>query len=135
MRTVPIHAWPIVGAAIAKIVLGALWYSPALFIQPWQRMSGITAAQMQERMGRALAVDVVGSFLMAFMLAHVVGYAEATTVLQGLAVGLCIWLGFVAVATIHTVTYERKPFALFALHNGYHLISLVVMSVILAVWR
>ena len=135
MRAIPLHIWPILGAAIAKIVLGALWYSPALFIGPWQRMSGITAAQMQERMGRALVVDIVGSFLMAFVLAHVIGWAEATTVLQGLTVGFFLWLGFVVVVTIHTVTYERKPFALFVLHNGYHLISLVVMSAILAVWR
>jgi hypothetical protein len=98
-------------------------------------MSGITAAQMQERMGSSLVVDVVGSFLMAFVLAHAISYAEATTVLQGLAVGFFLWLGFVVVVTIHTVTYERKPFALFLLHNGYHLISLVLMSVILAVWR
>jgi hypothetical protein len=135
MRTIPLHAWPILGAAVAKIVLGAVWYSPALFIKTWQRMSGITAAQMQERMGSSLVVDVVGSFLMAFILAHAIGYAEATTVLQGVVVGFCIWLGFIAVATIHTVTYERKPFALFLLHNGYHLLSLVVMSAILAVWH
>ena len=90
---------------------------------------------MQERMGIALVMDVVGSFLMAFVLAHAIGYAEATTLLQGLAVGFCIWLGVVVVVTIHTVTYERKPFALFVLHNGYHLIALVVMSAILALWR
>jgi hypothetical protein len=86
-------------------------------------------------MGRALVVDVVGSLLMAFVLAHAVGYAEATTVLQGLAVGFFLWLGVVAVVTIHTVTYERRPLTLFALHNGYHLLSLIVMSAILAVWR
>jgi hypothetical protein len=135
MRTIPMHVLPIVGAAVAKIVLAALWYSPALFLRPWQRMSGITAAQMQERMGSTLAVDVVGSFLMAFVLAYAIGYAEATTALQGLVIGFWIWLGFIVVATIHTVTYERKPFVLFLLHNGYHLLSLVVMSVIFAIWR
>jgi Protein of unknown function (DUF1761) len=134
MREIPIHFFPILAAAIAKIVLGALWYSPVLFINPWRRMTGITEEQMKAGMAKTLVVDVVGSFVMAFVLFHAIRYAEATTVLQGLTVGFFCWLGFIAVATSTTVTYERKPFALFLLNNGYLLISLLVMGAILAVW-
>jgi Protein of unknown function (DUF1761) len=134
MRAIPIHFFAILGAAVAKMVLGALWYSPVLFVKPWRQMTGITEEQLKEGMGKALAVDFVGSLVMAFVLVHAIRYAEATTVLQGLAVGFFSWLGFVAVATITTVTYERKPFKLFLLNNGYLLISLLVMGAILAVW-
>jgi hypothetical protein len=134
MREIPIHFFPILAAAIAKIVLGALWYSPVLFIKPWRRMTGITEQQMKEGMAKTLVVDFVGSFVMAFVLFHAIRYAEATTILQGLTVGFFCWLGFIAFATITTVTYERKPFALFLLNNGYLLISLLVMGAILAVW-
>ena len=89
---------------------------------------------MNEGMAKALAVDFVGSFLMAFVLVHAIRYAEATTVPQGMAVGFFNWLGFVAVVTIGNVTYERKPFKLFLLINGYLLISLLVMGALLAVW-
>ena len=66
---------------------------------------------MQARMGRALVGDIVGSLLTAFVLAHVIGWAEATTVLQGLGWSGC-FSGWVLSwsATIHTVTYERKTF-------------------------
>jgi hypothetical protein len=134
MREIPIHFFPILVAAVAKIVLGALWYSPALFIKPWRRMTGITEEQMKAGIAKTLVVDFGGSFVMAFLLFHAIRYAEATTVLQGLTVGFFCWLGFIAVATISTVTYERKPFALFLLNNGYLLISLLVMGAILAVW-
>ncbi len=97
-------------------------------------MTGITEEQMKAGMGKALVVDFVGSLVMAFVLVHVIRYAGATTVLQGLAVGFFCWLGFVAVTTISTVTYERKPFKLFLLSNGYLLISLLAMGAILAVW-
>jgi hypothetical protein len=134
MREIPIHFFAVLGAAVAKMALGALWYSPALFVKPWMKMSGVTEEQLKQGMGKALAVDFVGSFLMAFVLVHAIRYAEATSVLPGLAVGFLNWLGFVAVATIGSVTYERKPFNLFLLNNGYLLISLLVMGAILAVW-
>jgi hypothetical protein len=89
---------------------------------------------MKAGMVRALAVECIGSLIMAFVLVHAVRYAGATTPLQGMAVGFLNWLGFVAVVTIGSVTYQRRPFGLFLLINGYLLISLVVMGAILAVW-
>ena len=133
MREIPIHFFAVLSAAAAKMAIGALWYSPALFLRPWLRMSGITEEQMKEGMGKALVVEFFGNLLMAFVLVHAIRYAGATTVPQGLAVGFFNWLGFVAVVTIGNVTYQRKPFKLFLLMNGYLLISLLVMGAILAV--
>lgn len=134
MREIPIHFFGIVIAAVAKMVIGALWYSPALFLNTWFRVSSVTEEQMKAGMVRALAVEFVGSLIMAFVLVHAVRYAGAATPLQGMAVGFLNWLGFVAVVTIGSVTYQRRPFGLFLLINGYLLISLVVMGAILAVW-
>ncbi len=134
MREIPIHVVPLLGAVVARMAIGAVWYSPALFVKPWFRMSGITEEQMKKGMGKALVVDFVGSVLMAFVLVHVIRYAGATTALQGVAVGFFNWLGFVAVVTINSVTYERRPLKLFLLNNGYLVISLSAMGAILAVW-
>jgi len=134
MREIPIHFLPLLVAAVARMVIGAAWYSPALFVKAWYRMSGVTEPQMKQGMAKALVVDFVGSLLMAFVLVHVIRYAGAATPLQGMAVGFFNWLGFVAVATIGAVTYERKPFMLFLLNDGYLLLSLLVMGAILAVW-
>lgn len=134
MREIPLHFSAILAAAVVKMAIGAVWYSPALFLRPWQRYSGITDEQMNEGMARALAVEFVGSLLMAFVLVHAVRYAEAKSVLEGMAVGFFNWLGFVAVVTIGTVTYLRKPFPLFLVQNGYLLLSLLAMGALLAVW-
>jgi hypothetical protein len=67
-------------------------------------------------------------------MAHAVRYAEITTVPWGLAIGLLNWLGFVAVASISTVTYEKRPLGLFLITNGYNLISMMIMGAIIAVW-
>ena len=134
MQEVSIHLFPVLVAAIARMVIGAVWYSPALFLKRWHKLTGVTQKQMKAGMPKALAVDFVGSLLMAFVLVHAIRFSYATTPLQGLAVGFFNWLGFVAVATIGSVTYEGKPFKLFLLNNGYLLLSLLAMSAILAVW-
>ena len=132
MREIPINMFAVLGAAIAKIIIGALWYSPILFLKDWLELSGITEEQMKQGMIKALAVEFIGSCLMAFVLAHAIRYEGVTSTLEGMAVGFFNWLGFVAVVTIGNVTYERKPFKLYLLNNGYLLLSLLVMSAILA---
>jgi glycerol uptake facilitator-like aquaporin len=77
MREIPIHYLAILGAAAAKMAIGALWYSPALFLKRWLKLSGVTEEQMKDRMAKALAVEFVGSLLMAFVLLHAVRYAGA----------------------------------------------------------
>ena len=134
MREIPLHIYAILGAVLSRMALGGLWYSPALFLKPWMKMTGVTDERMKQGMGKKIAVDVIGSVLMAFAMLHAIRYAEVTTVPWGLAVGLLNWLGFIAVATISPVTYERRPFGLFVLHNGYNLISLMAMGAIIAVW-
>ena len=134
MREVPINFFPLLAAAVARMTIGALWYSPMLFLPAWYRVSGVSEGDMKSRMGRAIAIDFIGSVIMAFVLLRAVKYAGAATALQGAAVGFFNWLGFVAVVTIGTVTYLGKPLRLFWLQNGYLLLSLLAMGAILAVW-
>jgi hypothetical protein len=135
MRELALHIYPILGATVSRMALGALWYSPAFFLKPWMKLTGISEQQMKHGMGGKIAGDIVGSILMAFVMAHMVGWSDASEAFGGMLVGFLCWIGFVAVATISTVTYEKRPFQLFALQNSYNLVSLLLMGVILAVWR
>jgi hypothetical protein len=134
MHELHLHFLPILGAAMAKMALGALWYSNALFFKPWIRLSGINEDQVKQGLPKALLFDALGSLLMALVLFHTIRWAGAHSMVEGLFIGFLNWLGFVAVVTISTVTYERKPVKLYLLNNGYQLVSILVMSAILAVW-
>lgn len=118
------------------MALGSVWYSNALFFQPWIRMSGISEAQVRAGLPKALAVDFIGSLLMALALAHVIhwGEAEPNNVVVGLFAGFLCWLGFVAFTGINVVTYEHKPLKLYLLNSGYQLVSMLIMGAILAIW-
>jgi hypothetical protein len=136
MRELHLQFLPILTAAIAKMALGALWYSNALFFQPWIRMSGISEAPVKEGLPKALVVDFIGSLLMALALFHAIhwGEAEPHNLVVGLFVAFLCWLGFVAFTGINIVTYEHKPLKLYLLNSGYQLVSMLIMGVILAVW-
>jgi uncharacterized protein DUF1761 len=134
MQEISINWLALVLAVLAKMALGAVWFSPPLFLKPWLAAAGVSEAEMKERMPKALAVDLVGAVIMAFVLVHAVKYAGAQGVAQGAAVGFLNWLGFIAVATLSGTIHEHRPFQLWLIGNGYQLVSLIVMGAILAAW-
>lgn len=134
MSDFPINWLAILVAVIVKQALGALWFSPVLFFKQWSVLTGVTDSEMKTILPKALIPDIVGALIMAIVLDHAVHYAGARTVTQGAAVGLFSWLGFIAVATIGSVTFERRPFKLYLINNGVILLALLIMGAILAAW-
>ena len=129
-----LHFLPILVCALIVWLLGALWYSPVLFAKPWMELVNCTPEQMKAAMPKALLADVIGTFIQAFVLVHAVHYAGADSIGLGAAVGFLNWLGFIAVTTLAITIYEKKPFKLFFINNGFQLLSLLIMGAIVAVW-
>ena len=135
MQPVPIHAGPFIVAVLVKIIVGALWYSPALFLKEWQRLTGVTDGQMKGGMGKSMTTWIVGALLMAFVLAHAVFYAGATNAGTGVAVGFFNWLGFVLVVLLDDWAAAKRPFKLLAITSGSNLVALLIMGAIFGAWR
>jgi hypothetical protein len=134
VHSFPINFLALAAATVAKGVLGWIWFSPLLFLRPWMRLTGVTDVQMKAGMGKALAVETVGNFVMAFVLVHAVRYAGAHGALQGAAVGFFDWLGFVLVVALAAAAYEKRPLALVGITTGYQLVGLLIMGAIVAAW-
>ena len=132
MRELHLQFAPILIATLAKMALGAVWYSNALFFKAWIRMSGMIEEQVRQGLPKALVVDLIGSFLMALVLFHTIRWADANSISAALFVAFLNWLGFVAVSMVNTVTYERKPVKLYLLNTGYQLVSMLIMGAIVA---
>ena len=139
---IPINYLAVGGAAIASMVIGFLWYGP-LFGKMWMALSGITqeqiAASKKKGMTKQYALMFVGSLVMAYVLAHALVFASAYLKTSGVSAGLMAgfwnWLGFVAPVTLGSVLWEGKSPKLWILNNGYYLVSLLLMGVILALWQ
>lgn len=135
MHEIPINWLAVIVAAIIRLALGSVWYSPIAFAPMWLKTVGLTAQQLGEALPRAIAVDAIGSLLMSFILVHAVVYAGADSIWSGAAVGALNWLGFVATVLIATNVYEQRPLRSAYISAGFNLVALILMGALLAVWR
>jgi len=122
-------------AALAGYLIGGLWYGP-LFGEAWRKLSKVDELKPTPSV---VMIGLVSTFIMSLVLSYSLVYANTVHGTSGVWSGLCAgswaWLGFVAPVTVGSVIYEKKPWKLWLVNNGYWLTSLLVMGVILAVWR
>lgn len=135
MTQIPINWWIVIIAALLRMVVGSVWYSPMLFVKPWQKLAGVTPESMQQGLARAIIIDLVMSLILSLVLYHAVVYSGANTWLAGALVGLLAWLGFVLATHLPLWAYENRNLKLIAIGTGSNLVSMVLMGVLFGLWH
>ncbi|MBI2436666.1 MAG: DUF1761 domain-containing protein [Candidatus Magasanikbacteria bacterium] len=138
---VPINYLAVLVSALANMVLGFLWFGP-VFGKVWMKTSGMTAEKLEESKKKGMAVSyvlmVIGSLLMAYVLAHALifgnAYLGTSGWSSGVMVGFWNWLGFVLPVTIGVVLWDGKPWKFWAVTYLYNLVGFMLMGIILAIW-
>ena len=122
-------------SAVILWVLGAVWYSPALFAKPWMAALGIVPGHPKDGLVIGMISSFLGDFLVAFILLHFVMWSNAFTWGTGAFIGFITWLGFFAATQFPQGIYENRPVKLFVINSGYWLVGLLLIGGVLAVWR
>jgi len=131
----------VVAAAASTMVVGFLWYSPALFAKPWMREMGLDpedkagAERMKKSAGPAYAGSMAAALVSAFILAMFLHEFRAGGLALGVLVGFHVWLGFVATVQFTGALFARQSMRLFAINTGYQLLCYLVMGAILTAWK
>jgi hypothetical protein len=126
----------VIVSALILWILGAVWYSPPLFSKPWMALLGITPDKANKKgIVPGMISSFIGDLLLSFVLAHMVLWSGADSFAMGAFIGFIVWLGFFAAPNFPQGIYERRPFKLFAINNGYWLIGLLVCGGLLAAWK
>ncbi len=113
------YEWvPILLATAIYMFVGAIWYSNLLF--------GPNCPGKPIR--HAIPWTALIGFSTAFFLAFFEGYLSVTTVLDGMFVGFCIWLGFILPTLFSAVVWSQQSVRLFLIHASCRLVALVSMS-------
>lgn len=125
-------------AGLVYWLIGGLWYSPILFVKPWMEAMGFKKDDPQ--MGgmspmKAMGAQAVMNLLSAYVLAHILATYQATTVSAGLTGAFWVWLGFMFTLGMSQVFFERKPWKVFFINQGYNLAGMLAMGAILASWK
>ena len=134
MESVDLNWAAIFVVALVPMVLGALWYSSALFVEPWLRAVGRTKEELS---GAALGyvLSAVAALLMSYTMARIVRWAEVDDLWNGALVGLLAWVGLVATVLALTTYFGGRPRRLWVINAGYQLVALVVVGAIHGVWE
>ena len=123
-------------SAVVLWVLGAAWYSPALFAKPWMQILGLKKEESKKSfLYLGMIASLVGDAILAFVLDHIIIWSNATGFGWGVVIGVIVWIGFFAATSLPQNLYEGRPFKLFAINSGYWLVGLVIVGGLLASWR
>lgn len=139
MPTVTINYLAILLVAVEAMIIGMLWYGP-VFGKIWMKYMGVNphdhkmVEKMKKESGPAMACSIVGSLVTAYVLSHIVDYAAAKTLTEGLLVGFWVWLGFCAPVIGTQVLYGNKPKGLWLVDSGYYFVFWLLAAVTLTLW-
>ena len=121
-------------AAVANYAIATVWYA-VLFGKVWMKLTGMTDMKPAPM---NMILTFVGSLVLSYVLYHSIVFGDAYVKMSGVPGGLMGgffgWLGYIAPVTLSTKLYEKKPWGLWLLDNGFWLISLLVMGAILSLW-
>lgn len=125
MGQVQIDLFTVIVAAILNMIIGFFWYSKWLFGPTWLKFHKFK----EEGHSKVwILYGFIVSLIIAYFLAFFEGSLGVTTVTDGMFVGFCLWLGFVATTQISSVIWCKAPFQLFVLDTGCKLLSFLVMG-------
>src|ERR1700761_6103133 len=128
MHFLGVNLWAVLVCAVATMVVGFLWYSPALFANPWMRLMGYDPndkariAEMQKNAGPSYGMSFIASILSSLVLAKIIMIANVTTPLYGMKIALAVWLGFVTTVQLTNSLFMKQPAKLYMINTGYQLV-------------
>jgi hypothetical protein len=119
---------------VASLVLGGLWYSPALFGKAWQRGAGLSDEKAKSG---NMAVIFGGAFVLSLVAAYVFGMFLGNSMPLAGAVGAGFSAGLCWVGAAYGINYlfERRPLGLWAINAGYHTLQFTLFGLILGLVR
>lgn len=118
-------------AWISHVVISLLWFQPALFGKAWVRLSGKELKPATQWIPVGLAAHLVA----VLALAVIINLANATTVIEGIVLGLLVSIGFIGAMLGGELVWEKIPFKLFLIRLGDHIITLCLAGTIFALSR
>lgn len=129
-----INWFAVIAAALSMFVLGALWYSPLLFVKPWIRAAGLDVdVEKRGNFAVILATSFVLTLVMATNLAFFVAGVPDLVAVVGYSVAA--GFGWAALSLWVISLFERRPFNYVLINGGYLTVGFVIMGLILGLWR
>ena len=124
----------IFAAGMSAVLIGWVWYLPAVFGSAWMRMANMSP-EMAERGKKRMPLMAFFGLLAAMVVAYVMSYVSFAwgfyDWIGALELGFWCWVGFVAPTMLGQVLWEQKPFKYYLIVVLYWLVAMLVMAQII----
>lgn len=127
-----INLWAVLAAAVSSFVLGGLWYSPLLFLKPWNKAMG-RSEHDNGHPARVFGLGFVYALVAAVVFAMLLGPTPVLS--EAWKAGLLVGFGFVAMSFGINYQFANRPIIAWLIDGGYHTGQFVLYGVILGLWH
>jgi hypothetical protein len=132
MPEVDINYWIVLVGVVISMVLGFVWYSPGVFGKMWMEALGKKEMKADNSVFLLMAVAAA---VLTYIMIHFAAYAGVVDAASGLATGFWLWLGFVATVGIGKTVFGDKSLKGWMIDNGYTLVQLLLIGLVIGMWR
>jgi cation transport ATPase len=133
-----INYWAVLIGAVLSMGLGALWYSPVMFLDRWAKLARID----MDKEGQPVAIPMIVAFVVTFLTAWVLAGSVAIAwhfygggfFLGAIVTAVTLWAGFTAARVITHDVFEGRPSQLTVMTIGFELTTVLIMAVVIGLW-
>jgi membrane-associated HD superfamily phosphohydrolase len=129
-----LNVWAILVAAVVAFMLGAIWFSPAMFGKAWQKANGFGASEPPKPTPQMLILVFLLTLVMSANLAMFLNDPK-TTLAWGATAGFLAGFGWIVMGMGIVSIFERRPLAYVLVNGGFLTVALVVTGAIIGAWR
>lgn len=130
---IEINYLTIVVAVVVAFVASTLWY--IAFGAERERLLGTEGDASERPPVWMMLVELVRSFVVAYVLAILFGLVGVAGFIGAVGLGLLMWVGFPVVLLVGSVTWDKVPLKLAAIHAGDWLVKILLVTIIVGLWR
>jgi len=142
---IEINYLAILGAILANIVIGFLWYGP-VFGKLWMKEMGFNPDMKPgtRAMIQSMILMIIGAFFTAYVISHSSAVwrpsvwsagEDSPAWSYGFYAALFTWVGFYIPVLFNSVSWEQRTWKLFSINAAYHFINLQIVAFIVSYWR
>jgi hypothetical protein len=135
MENLIINHLAVLVSALFSLALGALWYSPVMFLNAWKEACKLTDEQLkQSKPAKTFGITFILAYIMSYNLAFFLGDA-ATDWQWGLMAGFLAGFGWAAAIFTVIALFEQKSWKYIFINGGYIVVYFTTIGFILGIWR
>jgi hypothetical protein len=135
MENIIINHWAVFVCAILNLVVGAVWYSPALFYKGWKAENKLKDDDFKSvSMGKMYTISFILALIMSYNMAFFLG-DEKTDWVWGLTAGFLTGFGWCTMIFTAIALFELKSWKYILINSGYIVVYFTLIGFVLGAWR